>query len=155
MLKIWKFLTINAVYQNYLSAILIKNSQINTLWLINWIQNSRLSINLITAKFAKSEIILIVIIIVVGRYDNNKSLYFWLANYTLLLLKCFLYNDIFSKKYHKINTVKWLDCWKIWQKWALWAKNNDITLRTVIIISTKISVTPRPTTRMNEKSHDR
>ena len=36
-------------------------------------------------------------------------------------------------------------------KLALWAKNNDITLISVIIISTKISVTPRPTTRNERK----
>lgn len=81
---------------------------------MNWVQSIQISINLTTAKFANSEISLIVIIIfVVGRYDINKSLNFWLANYTLLLLKCFLYNDIFGKKYHEINKVKWLDCWKI------------------------------------------
>ena len=44
---------------------------------MNWVQNSQLSRNLTTAKFANSEIILIVIIIfVVGRYDINKSLNF-------------------------------------------------------------------------------
>ena len=47
----------------YINKKLIKNSQINTLWLMNWVQSIQISINLTTAKFANSEISLIVIII--------------------------------------------------------------------------------------------
>ena len=42
---------------------MIKNSQVDTLWLMNWVENNQLSINLTTAKFVNSEISLIVIII--------------------------------------------------------------------------------------------